>query len=222
MALLDGASAAAAAAAAAAGRGGDADPLVGPFYRTNPMIGDRGTQCDSVFPSCVCHWPFELLLPHALTAGAYRASYHCNLVGMLAPVAGSRRLVLELAAALAPNNASGNAARSAAYLGADAALALPWLAPPAEVLRLAAAPEATWAPEEWVPPHVEGSSGSSEEDEGGGEEEEGEEGERGGGEEEEGEEEGKKDEDDGEEEERRDDGDEEEDGDQTQAQRDEL
>jgi hypothetical protein len=185
------------------------------------MIGDRGTQCDSVFPSCVCHWPFELLLPARLTAGAYRASYHCNLVGM-APVARSRRLVLELAAALA-SNASG--AASTAYLGADAALALPWFAPPAAVLRMAAAPEATWAPEEWVPPHVEGNSGSGEEDEGG---EEGGEGERGGGEEEEEGEEGKEggqeEEEEEEEEEQRDDGDDEEEDDQnqTQAQRDEL
>ena len=38
------------------------DPRFG-AYRSNPMIGDRGTQCDSLEPNCHCNWPFEFVLP---------------------------------------------------------------------------------------------------------------------------------------------------------------
>merc|ERR1712050_90255 len=50
-------------------------------YDSNPMIGDRGTQCDSLFQNCHCNFPYEFLLPADLTGGAYRNNYHCNLIG---------------------------------------------------------------------------------------------------------------------------------------------
>ena len=51
-------------------------------YRMNPMIGDRGTQCDTMFKDCLCNFPFEFLMPPAKVGGAYIANYHCNLFGV--------------------------------------------------------------------------------------------------------------------------------------------
>ena len=41
-----------------------------------------GTQCDSVFPECACHYPYELLVDAKHSHAAYVGSYHCNLFGM--------------------------------------------------------------------------------------------------------------------------------------------
>jgi len=51
-------------------------------YKSNPMIGDRGTQCDSLHPDCICNFPYEFLLSENVTNAAYKDNYHCNLLGV--------------------------------------------------------------------------------------------------------------------------------------------
>ena len=74
-------------------------------YESNPMIGDRGTNCDSIFRDCICNFPYEFVVPQKVHDGAYSNNYHCNLFGM--PIEKSWDVAEGLAARLSAARASG-------------------------------------------------------------------------------------------------------------------
>jgi len=105
-------------------------------YRKNAMIGDRGTQCDSVFPACSCQYPYETMLDKQYLQGAYIGSFHCNLFGLA--LEDSWEAVRELSLSIH--------SRTEVYLGPSADRVKGFWATNASLSELSATPPIAWLP----------------------------------------------------------------------------
>ena len=122
-------------------------------YQKNAMIGDRGTQCDSVFRACTCQYPYELVVDSKFTHGAYIDSYHCNLVG----------LDLNHSWAAARELAQGIRSRTDEYLGPSAWAVRELWASEAALAALPTQPPSLWLPQ---PEQQQGSDDEDDSDDG--------------------------------------------------------